>query len=73
MHNERCTSGSERGQAKPVVVKLLRRACSTLPYLPLVDGRRAYLASWMELFSRRIVGWWVDKHMKESLAVQAFG
>ncbi|WP_223834331.1 IS3 family transposase, partial [Spirosoma profusum] len=63
---------SGRGQAKPVVVKLPRRACPTLPYLPLADGRWAYLASWMDLFSRRIVGWWVDKHMKESLIVQAF-
>ncbi len=38
-----------------------------ITYLPLADGHWAYLASWMDLFSRRIVGWWVDKHMKESL------
>ncbi|WP_460640198.1 DDE-type integrase/transposase/recombinase [Larkinella harenae] len=38
----------------------------------MADGKWAYLASWLDLFSRRIVGWWVDKHMKESLIVQAF-
>ena len=43
-----------------------------ITYLPLADGNWAYLASWMDLFSRRIVGWWVDRHMKESLIVQAF-
>ena len=43
-----------------------------ITYLPLADGHWAYLASWMDLFSSRIVGWWVDKHMKESLIVQAF-
>lgn len=32
-----------------------------ITYLPLADGHWAYLASWMDLFSRRIVGWWVDK------------
>lgn len=72
MHNERCTSGSGRGQAKPVVVKLSRRACSTLPYLPLVGGGWLYLASWLDLYSRRIVGWCVDITMEESLIIRAF-
>lgn len=29
-----------------------------------------YLAVWMDLFSRKIVGWCVDEHMQESLVIQ---
>jgi transposase InsO family protein len=69
MHNERCTSGSGRGQAKPVVVKLPRRACSTLPYLPLVNGEWAYLGAWMDLYSRQVVSWRVDDNMEDALVI----
>jgi len=31
-----------------------------------------YLAVWMDLFSRKIVGWHVDEFMKESLVILAF-
>jgi len=31
-----------------------------------------YLAVWMDLFSRKIVGWYVDEFMKESLVIIAF-
>ncbi len=31
-----------------------------------------YLAVWMDLFSRKIVGWYVDEFMKESLVILAF-
>ena len=30
-----------------------------------------YLAVWMDLFSRKIVGWCVDEHMDESLVIRA--
>ncbi len=40
-------------------------------YIPLVNGQWAYLAVWMDLFSRLIVGWQVDKHMREELVVKA--
>ena len=30
-----------------------------------------YLAIWMDLFSRKIVGWQVDEHMDESLVIRA--
>lgn len=30
-----------------------------------------YLAVWMDLFSRKIVGWYVDEFMKESLVIMA--
>ena len=63
MHNERCTSGSERGQAKPVVIKLFRRACSTLPYLRLPRGF-VYLSLITDAYSRKIVGWAVHETLQ---------
>lgn len=43
-----------------------------ITYLPLASGDWAYLASWLDLFSRRIVGWCVDATMQESLIIRAF-
>jgi transposase InsO family protein len=43
-----------------------------ITYLPLQDGSFAYLASWMDLFSRLIIGWGVEDHMQESLVIEAF-
>ena len=43
-----------------------------ITYLPAVlDGYDdwLYLAVWMDLFSRKIVGWQVDEHMEESLVI----
>jgi len=43
-----------------------------ITYIPLAGGKWAYLAVWMDLFSRRIVGWHLDVHMQESLITTAF-
>ncbi len=43
-----------------------------ITYLPLADGSFAYLATWTDLFSRKIVGWAVEEHMEESLVIAAF-
>jgi putative transposase len=43
-----------------------------ITYLPLTGGNWAYLASWLDLFSHRIVGWCVDVRMEESLIIRAF-
>ena len=40
---------------------------SDITYLPLVSGEWAYLGGWLDLFSRRVVGWRVDDNMEESL------
>jgi transposase InsO family protein len=40
-----------------------------ITYLPLSAGRWAYLSVWMDLYSRRVVGWQVDAHMREELVV----
>ncbi|HEY0108946.1 MAG TPA: IS3 family transposase [Fibrella sp.] len=42
---------------------------SDITYLPLVNGEWAYLGSWMDLFSRRIVGWRVDDNMEDELVL----
>ena len=46
-----------------------------ITYLPSEeDGytQWLYLAVWMDLFSRKIVGWYVDEFMEESLVINAF-
>lgn len=43
-----------------------------ITYIPLAGGRWAYLAVWMDLFSRMIVGWKIKEHMKEDLIIEAF-
>lgn len=43
-----------------------------ITYIPMAGGRFLYLAIWMDLFSRRIVGWHLDERMKESLIIEAF-
>lgn len=43
-----------------------------ITYIPLAGGKWAYLAVWMDLFSRRVVGWHLDYHMQESLITTAF-
>jgi putative transposase len=59
---------------------LLERAFPTAPnevwvgdltYLPLTGGGFLYLAVWMDLYSRRIVGWHLEEHMREALVQQA--
>lgn len=42
---------------------------SDITYLPLVGGEWAYLATWMDLFTRRIVGWRVDDNMEDALVI----
>lgn len=42
-----------------------------ITYLPLVDGQWGYLATWLDIFSRVIVGWQVEEHMEASLVVSA--
>ena len=46
-----------------------------ITYLPNQEigyGKWLYLAVWMDLFSRRLLGWAVDRHMEQSLIIRAF-
>ena len=40
---------------------------SDITYMPLKGGKWAYLATWMDLYSRQIVGWELADNMLESL------
>jgi len=42
-----------------------------IPYVPLVGGDFLYLAMLMDRFSRRIVGWDLQDHLRESLVLAA--
>ena len=42
-----------------------------ISYLPLEKGNWAYLATWLDLYSRMIVGWWVAEAMTEELILKA--
>lgn len=43
-----------------------------LTYIPMKDGKWLYLSAWMDLCSRRIVGWDLEDHMQESLVNSSF-
>lgn len=43
-----------------------------ITYIPLKSGNWAYLAVWMDLFSRKVTGWQLLGHMREELVIQAF-
>ena len=44
---------------------------SDITYLPLLGGGWAYLATWLDLFTRQIVGWAVADNMEASLIIRA--
>lgn len=43
-----------------------------ITYLPTTYGEWLYLNVWIDLFSRRVVGWKVDDNMEEDLAIDSF-
>ena len=43
-----------------------------ITYIPLSGGVYGYLAVWMDLYSRKIIGWHLDDNMKEALIITAF-
>ena len=43
-----------------------------ITYIPITDSNFLYLAVWMDLYSRRIIGWYLEKHMQEELILAAF-
>ena len=55
------------GQSPPNAPNLVW--VSDITYLPLINGTWAYLATWMDLYSRRIVGWQVGETMGDELVI----
>ena len=45
---------------------------SDITYIMLANGQWAYLATWMDLWSRLIAGWHLDNNMEEDPVVTAF-
>ena len=45
---------------------------SDITYIMLANGQWAYQATWMDLWSRLIVGWHLDDNMEEELVITAF-
>lgn len=42
-----------------------------ITYIAFAGGQWSYLAVWMDLFSRKIIGWQLEDHMQESLVTHA--
>jgi putative transposase len=43
-----------------------------ITYIPMAGGGWSYLSTWMDLYARRIVGWKLAYHMKETLVIESF-
>lgn len=43
-----------------------------ITYIPLAGAQWAYLGVWMDLYSRKIIGWQLEDHMQEALITEAF-
>lgn len=43
-----------------------------ITYIPLWGGNWAYLSVWMDLYSRKVVGWSLAEHMREELVISSF-
>jgi putative transposase len=44
---------------------------SDITHIPLVSGKFIYLGTWLDLFSRMIVGWQIEDNMQEMLLIKA--
>jgi putative transposase len=44
---------------------------SDITYIPVANGKWLYLAVWVDLWSRRVVGWCLADHMRDELVITA--
>lgn len=54
---------------RPAPVAVNEAWVGDITYIPMADGSFRYLSVWMDLFSRKIVGWELQDHMRESLVI----
>jgi putative transposase len=57
---------------RPAPVTINEVWVGDITYIPMTDGSFRYLSVWMDLYSRRIVGWDLQDHMRESLVTASF-
>lgn len=43
-----------------------------ITYIPLTAGNWAYLSVWLDLYSRKVIGWALADHMREELVINSF-
>ena len=73
----RTTNARHRGRMSPnllaelVITHPHQAYVSDITYLPLLSGGWAYLATWLDLFTRRIVGGAVAGHLEATLIMRA--
>lgn len=73
----RTTNSKHGGRMSPnlladlVVTQPHQAYVSDITYLPLLTGGWAYLATWLDLFTRHIVGWAVADNMAADLIIRA--
>ena len=68
-HGKRIAANLLLGLCAPTAPNLVW--VGDITYLPLRQGKWAYLATWLDLYSRTIVGWQVDNNMEEDLIITA--
>ncbi|MEI6950525.1 IS3 family transposase, partial [Paraflavisolibacter sp. H34] len=56
---------------RPLPIKPNEVWVGNITYIPMASGGFMYLAVWMDLYSRRIVGWALENHMQEALIIKA--
>lgn len=64
-HGKRICDNLLLSQPKPIRPNAVW--VSDITYMPLKGGKWAYLCTWMDLFSRQIVGWQIENNMMENL------
>jgi len=57
---------------KPFAKQVNQVWVGDITYIPLQGGLWGYLAVWMDLYSRKVVGWALADHMREELVLTAF-
>ena len=59
-----------QGRAFPTLINQVW--VGDITYIPLKGGTWGYLATWMDLFSRKVTVWQLYDHMREELVMEAF-
>lgn len=73
----RTTDSRRTRQASPnllagrAVERVNEAWASDITYLPMANGSFSYLATWVDVRSRRVVGWHADTHMRSEIVEKA--